>query len=68
MSLMELTQVLGNVGEFVGAIGVVATLLFLAVQVRHSKQSMDANTEALEQSRLVLPGDQVDGLRDRVHR
>ena len=28
MTLMEISQVLGNVGEFVGAIAVVATLLY----------------------------------------
>jgi len=39
MTLMEISQVLGNVGEFVGAIAVVATLLYLAIQVRDAGRS-----------------------------
>lgn len=37
MSIMEL----GALGEFVGAIGVVATLIYLAVQIRQNTQSMN---------------------------
>jgi hypothetical protein len=36
---MEISQVLGNVGEFVGAIAVVAALLYLAIQVRDAGKS-----------------------------
>ena len=36
MTLMETAQLLGNVGEFVGSIAVVATLAYLAIQVRNS--------------------------------
>ena len=50
MTLMETAQVLGNFGEFVGAIAVVATLLYLAVQVRHSKEALDANTRTAKAS------------------
>ncbi len=39
MTLMEIFQVLGNVGEFAGAIAVVATLLYLAIQVREAGRS-----------------------------
>jgi hypothetical protein len=38
-------QLLGNYGEFVGAIAVVVTLAYLAVQVRHSKEATEANTK-----------------------
>ena len=34
MDLMSISQLLGNFGEFVGAIAVVVTLAYLAVQVR----------------------------------
>jgi hypothetical protein len=34
--MLEITQILGNLGEFVGALAVVATLIYLAIQVRHS--------------------------------
>ena len=43
MSFGELSQVLGNVGEFVGAIAVVATLFYLAVQVRQNTRIVRAN-------------------------
>ena len=36
MSILELSQMLGNFGEFVGAIAVVVTLIYLANQVRDS--------------------------------
>ena len=47
MDQQAFAQLLGNYGEFVGAIAVVATLVYLAVQVRHSKESLDANTKAI---------------------
>ena len=53
MSWLELTALLGNLGEFVGAIAVVATLIYLAVQVRSAKASLDANTAALEEDRRL---------------
>ena len=53
MSFIETSQVLGNLGEFIGAIAVVATLFYLALQVRHSRESTDANTRALEESRSL---------------
>ena len=41
MSWIELLQVLGDLGDFLGAIAVVATLLYLATQVRQSKVLME---------------------------
>lgn len=38
---------LGNIGEFVGAIGVVASLVYLAVQIRHSSQHLSQNTNSI---------------------
>ena len=40
MSLIETSQLLGNFGEFFGAMAVVATLIYLAVQVRQNTQQM----------------------------
>ena len=38
---MEWTvQDLGALGEFIGAVTVIATLLYLAVQVRHARAGM----------------------------
>jgi hypothetical protein len=47
MDHQAFAQLLGNYGEFVGAIAVVVTLVYLALQVRHSKDSLEANTAAL---------------------
>ncbi len=47
MTLMETAQLLGNFGEFVGAIAVVATLAYLAVQVNHTRKATEANTRSL---------------------
>jgi hypothetical protein len=44
MDLMDTAQLLGNFGEFIGAIAVVATLVYIAVQVRHSREAMVENT------------------------
>ena len=40
-------QELGAIGEFVGAIAVVATLFYLTIQVRQNKRSTDANTRSI---------------------
>ena len=62
MSALELSQMLGNYGEFVGAIAVVATLLYLTIQVRHSRDLLEENRKIalsqVNQSRTALA---VDG-------
>ena len=40
-------QDLGNIGEFVGAIGVVASLIYLALQIRQSSQQISENTNSV---------------------
>lgn len=47
MDFLTISQILGNFGEFVGAIAVVITLGYLAVQVRHSKEATEANTRSI---------------------
>ena len=60
MDLQSIAQLLGNIGEFVGAIAVVVTLAYLAVQVRHSKEATEANTRLAEEShRLALAENQI---------
>ncbi len=74
MDHQAIAQLLGNYGEFVGAIAVVATLAYLAVQVRHGKESLDANTKAIrgqaisdisrnvhEQMGMIVQGHDVAG-------
>ena len=64
MTLMEISQVLGNVGEFVGAIAVVATLLYLAVQVRDAgRSSKFAAVQANRATRISW----LSSLRDSSH-
>ena len=64
MTLMEISQVLGNVGEFVGAIAVVATLLYLAVQVRDAgRSSKFAAVQANRATRINW----FSSLRDSSH-
>ncbi len=44
-------EALGSVGEFVGAIGVIASLIYLAVQIRQNTRSLRAGTyESLSQA------------------
>ena len=40
MDHLTFAELLGNYGEFVGSIAVVATLLYLAVQVRYTKREL----------------------------
>ncbi len=47
MDHQEFAQLLGNYGEFVGAFAVVATLVYLAVQIRRDRQATTANTRQL---------------------
>ena len=42
MSTLEISQLLGNYGEFVGAIAIVITLIYLAVQLKHNTNSVKA--------------------------
>lgn len=39
---MSLLQALGNIGEFIGAVGVVVSLIYLALQLRHNTSSVRA--------------------------
>ncbi len=43
MSALEFSQLLGNYGEFVGAIAIVVTLVYLAIQVRQNTHMMRAS-------------------------
>ncbi len=40
MSALEFSQLLGNYGEFVGAIAIVITLAYLAIQIRQNTRMM----------------------------
>jgi hypothetical protein len=53
---MDTAQLLGNFGEFFGAIAVVATLTYLAVQVRHGAEAsrLDGQARVLEMANQAL--------------
>ena len=53
MDHQDFAQLLGNYGEFIGAIAVVVTLFYLAVQVRQSKEATEANTHSIDESRRL---------------
>ena len=46
-------EALGAISETLGALGVIVTLIYLAIQVKHSKHSVDANTASLEEGRRL---------------
>jgi hypothetical protein len=55
MSFIEITAVLWNLGEFIGAIAVVVTLFYVVSQVKHSKEATEANIRSLEEgSKIAL--------------
>ena len=47
MDHQAFAQLLGNYGEFIGAIAVVATLVYLALQIRQNTRAMDNNRKAV---------------------
>jgi hypothetical protein len=55
-------EAIGAIGEVVGAAGVVATLLYLAVQVRLSRRATDANTQVNRAASAALSQDANAGL------
>ena len=62
MDHLTFAQLLGNYGEFIGAIGVVITLAYLAVQIRQNTRatraaSHHAIVEALNQGNLLQAQD-----------
>ena len=55
---------LGNIGEFVGAIGVIASLIYLAVQIRQNTAQMAQNSEQLEMSALESNLESANRIRE----
>ena len=45
MALTDLSQILGNFGEFIGAIAVVITLVYVALQIKQNTNVARANAE-----------------------
>jgi len=66
MDLMSTTQLLGSLGEFLGAIAVFITLIYLAIQVRHGREAIAANTKSLEENRRLALAQVYQGRSSRV--
>ena len=66
MTLLEVSQLLGNFGEFVGAIAVVATLFYLTLQIRKNTEAIKlATTESIvrgiiELNRMPIENEEVN--------
>jgi len=68
MDHQAIAQLLGNYGEFVGAIAVVVTLGYLAVQVRHSREATEANTKSVAQSDRIARAQVRSSITDQIVR
>ena len=72
MDFMSTAQLLGNLGEFAAAIGVVATLAYLGVQVRQSARATRAGVRAdvtrsiIELTRMPLEDRSLSALMFKV--
>ena len=53
MSALEFSQLLGNYGEFVGAIAILITLFYLATQVRQNTHMMRASIRQARSDNVV---------------
>jgi len=52
------------IAEIVSAIAVVVTLIYLAIQIKHSKESLDANTKAIRGQAI---SDITRNVHDQMH-
>lgn len=66
--MTEAIQTLGNLGEFIGAIGVVATLIYLSIQVRHSRTLIEASNAATEENTRLVKAAAMDRYNEVVSR
>jgi len=54
MTFIEISEVLGNLGEFIGAIAVLLTLIYLAIQVKQNNQlHQESNVLAQSQAEVT---------------
>jgi hypothetical protein len=68
MDHQAFAQLLGNYGEFIGAIAVVVTLAYLSMQVKHSKEAVAANTESLNENRRLALANAYQARADLANR
>lgn len=63
MDHQSFAALLGNYGEFLGAIAVIATLIYLAIQVRYTREALEENSTALRRSEMLSTYEQHDRYR-----
>ncbi len=71
MTLMETAQLLGNFGEFFGAIAVVVTLAYLVLQIRQASRATMFSSEQRRSEatmNLLLMPAHDSGLRDAIRK
>lgn len=68
MDHQAFAQLLGNYGEFIGAIGVIATLVYLAIQVRQNSVLLAHNNAAVEESTKLARVAAMDRYSESVSR
>ncbi len=68
MSTLEFSQLLGNYGEFFGAILLFGTLIYLAIQVRHSTVLLESNNAAMAENTKLVRAAAIDRYSDAVSR
>ena len=63
---METAQLLGNFGEFVGAIAVVLALGYLAIQVRTSKAAVSENMKSIRSAAAAATQDSLAAINELI--
>ena len=66
--MAETIHLLGSLGEFIGSIAVVLTLVYLAIQVRHGSALLEANNAAMDESARLARAAAMDRYSDAVSR
>lgn len=66
--MIEVIELLANIGEFIGALAVVVTLVYLAAQVRHSSKLLQINIDAREENVRLARAAAIDRHGDAVSR
>jgi hypothetical protein len=59
---------LGNIGEFVGAIGVVVSLAYLALQIRQNTRQLQHSTDSARLAAVEVTNREFNAVRDPVVR
>jgi hypothetical protein len=68
MDHQAFAQLLGNHGDFVGAIAVVVTLIYIAMQVSYGRQEIEINRHAVEENTRVQKASSLDSYNNALSR